>query len=239
MFKETKARSIVKTISWRILATLTTIVLVYIFIGDTTIAFTVGRIEVLLKMLVNFIHERVWDKLKFGKHEIKPFVVWLTGFARSGKSAIGKELADQLKEKGLKVEHLDGHSVRDLFPQTRFTKEEVNMHIKRVGYLASKLESQGVFVVATFLSPYEESREFVRNNCKNFVEVHISTPIEVCEANDFKGIFAKARNGQIENFPGINSEYEYPRNPNIKIDTTDISHKDAANKIFNHLKKYI
>lgn len=239
MFKETKTRSIVKTLSWRVVATLTTIALVYIFVGDTTIAFTVGGIEVILKMLVYFIHERVWDKLKFGKHEIKPFVIWLTGFPRSGKSAIGRYLTNQLKAKGLKVEHLDGHYVRDLFPQTGFTRDEVNLHIERVGYLASRLENQGVFVVATFLSPYEESREFVRNNCKNFFEVHISTPIDVCEANDDKGIYTKARNGEVKNFPGISANYEHPKNPDLKIDTTNISHKEAAIKIFNQIKKYI
>ena len=78
MFKETKSRSIIKTISWRVLATLTTIVLVYIFIGDTTIALSVGGIEVILKMLIYFFHERAWDKIKFGRKEVKPAVIWFT-----------------------------------------------------------------------------------------------------------------------------------------------------------------
>lgn len=239
MFKETKARSIVKTISWRILATLTTISLVYIFIGDTTIALTVGGIEVVLKMFIYFLHERTWDKLKFGKHEIKPFVVWLTGYARSGKSEIGKELLNMLAKKGLKVEHLDGHSVRNLFPQTGFTRNEVNEHIKRVGYLASRLENQGVFVIATFLSPYEESRDFVNQQCKNFIEIHISTPLEVCELNDDKGVYKSARKGEILNFPGINVKYEKPKNPTMIIDTSKQSTKDTSSKIFNYLTKYI
>ncbi len=239
MFKETKTRSIVKTISWRILATLTTITLVYIFIGDTKIAFAVGGIEVFLKMLIYFFHERVWDKLKFGRKEIQPFVIWITGLARSGKSAIGEELASKLKDKGLKVEHLDGHSVRNLFPQTGFSRKEVNEHIERVGYLAGKLERQGVFVVASFLSPYKESRDFVKNNCNNYVEIHISTPAEVCEKLDDKGIYKKARAGEVENFPGINVEYEKPINPDLTIDTTNISTSEAASKIFNHIKKYI
>lgn len=239
MYRETKIRSIVKTISWRILATLTTITLVYIFIGDTTIAFTVGGIEVFLKMLVYFIHERVWDKLKFGKHEIKPFVVWMTGYARSGKSEIGKQLAQKLSAKGLKVEHLDGHTVRDLFSQTGFTKLEVNEHIERVGYLASKLEQQGVFVVATFLSPYKESREFVRSLCQNFIEVHISTPVEVCEEKDDKKVYEKARQGLLKNFPGIDVEYEVPNNPALRIDTSEITPTEAANKIYNFVNKFI
>lgn len=239
MFKETKARSIVKTISWRILATLTTVFLVYIFIGDTAIAFTVGGIEVVLKMLVYFFHERIWDKLKFGRHEIKPFVVWLTGYARSGKSEIGKHLAQMLQDRGLKVEHLDGHTVRDLFPQTGYSRDEVNQHIERVGYLASKLENQGVFVVASFLSPYSESRNFIRDNCNNFIEVYISTPLEVCEQRDQKGVYEKARKGELKNFPGVSIEYEMPQNPDLEINTSKISIEESANKIFNKIKRYI
>ncbi len=185
------------------------------------------------------MHSLLVEKLKFGRHEIQPFVVWLTGLARSGKSAIGTELSELLLEKGLKVEHLDGHSVRDLFSQTGFSRNEVNNHIERVGYLAGKLESQGVFVVASFLSPYKESREFVKNNSKNFIEVHVSTPVEVCERNDDKGIYKKARMGEIENFPGVNVDYEIPVNPDLTIDTTELSNTEAANQIFNHLKKYI
>lgn len=239
MYKETKTRSVVKTISWRFLATLTTVTLVYIFIGDTTIAFTVGGIEVFLKMLVYFVHERVWDKLKFGKHEIKPCVVWLTGYARSGKSDIAKEITNRLVEKGFKAEHLDGHSVRNLFPQTGFTRSEVNQHIERVGHLASQLEKQGVFVVASFLSPFSESRNFVKEQCENFVEVHISTPFEVCEANDDKGIYAQAKRGEVKNFPGVDVDYEIPIKPDLKIDTSNLEIEEAANTIYNYIKKYL
>ena len=76
------------------------------------------------------------------------------------------------------MEHLDGHTIRHLFPETGFTREDVNEHIKRVGYLAKKLEEQGVFVVASFVSPFRESRDFVRSITTNFHEVHISTPLE-------------------------------------------------------------
>jgi len=218
MFKETKSRSIVKTISWRVLATLTTIILVYIFIGDTTIALSVGGIEVILKMLIYFFHERAWDKIKFGRKEVKPAVIWFTGLLRSGKSEIAKKVYEEIKRKGYKAEYLDGHTVRHLFPETGYAREEVNMHIKRVGYLASKLEEQGVFVVASFLSPYRESREFVKGICKNFVEVYISTPIEVCEKRDTTGIYEKAKMGEIKNLPGIGVEYEVPDRPSLKLE---------------------
>ncbi len=117
MYKDTNARSIIKTISWRILATVTTVTLVYIFIGDVSIALSVGGIEVFLKMLIYFFHERAWDKIKFGKREIKPAVIWFTGLAKSGKKDIAKELVKLLKNKEFKVEYIDGHSIRELMPE--------------------------------------------------------------------------------------------------------------------------
>jgi len=239
MYKETKARSIVKTISWRVLATLTTIVLVYIFIGDVSIALSVGAIEVFLKMLVYFLHERLWDKIKFGKKEIKPAVIWLTGLAKSGKKDIAKELIKLLKNKGYKVEYLDGHTIRDLMPEIGHTRDEVNMHIKRVGYLAKKLEDQGVFVVASFLSPFRESREFVKDICSNFHEVHISTPLDICIQRDDSGVYKKAKEGKIKNLPGIDIEYEVPVNGTMQFNLVDTKPVDAARKIYNEISKTI
>ena len=91
MYKESHIRSIIKAVTWRALATMTTMSLVYIFIGDVTIALSVGGIEVFLKMLIYFGHERVWDKIRWGKKEIVPAVIWLTGLVRSGKSEIAQE----------------------------------------------------------------------------------------------------------------------------------------------------
>ncbi len=230
MYKESHTRSILKTISWRALATLTTIILVYIFIGDVTIALSVGGIEVILKMLVYFLHERVWDKIKFGRKEVKPAVIWLTGLVRSGKSEIAETVTQELHKKGYKAEHLDGHSIRKLFPETGYSREEVNEHIKRVGYLAKKLEEQNVFVVASFVSPYKESREFVKSLCENFIEVHISTPLEVCKKRDESGLYVKARKGEIKNLPGINVEYEKPKDPMFEIDYSKVEN-DKATKI--------
>ncbi len=239
MYKETNTRSIVKTISWRILATLTTIALVYIFIGDVSVALSVGGIEVILKMLIYFLHERGWDKIKFGRKEIKPMVIWITGLSRSGKSEIGRILADTLKEKGHKVEHLDGHTIREVIPGTGYSRKEVNEHIMRVGYLAKKLEEQGVIVVASFLSPYLESREFVSNLVENYNEVYISTPMEICSERDEKGIYEGAKKGEVINFPGVNVEYEKSENPMLTIDTTNITNVDTAKAIFNEIKKHL
>ena len=239
MYFETKTRSIVKAISWRILATLTTVTLVYIFIGNLTIAFSVGGVEIFLKMLIYFFHERAWDKIKFGKKEIKPAVIWLTGLAKSGKKDIATELVALLKKKGFKTEYFDGHTIRHLFPEIGYSKDEVNTHIKRVGYLASKLEEQGVFVVASFLSPYRESREFVAKICKNFHEVYVSTPIDICEKRDDSGIYEKARLGKVKNLPGVDVEYEIPQNGSIEINIEKENTVEAAKRIFEHVSKSI
>lgn len=238
MFRETKARSVAKTVSWRFWATATTVVLVLIFVGKPGIALAVGGTEVIVKLIVYYFHERAWNKIKFGRKEIKPAVIWLTGLPKSGKSEIGDAIAESLKNKGLKVEHLDGHAVRHLFPETGFSKNEVNEHIKRVGYLASKLEKQGVFVVASFVSPFRDSREFVKKNCENFVEVHVSTPLEVCEQRDTSGLYLKARNGEIKNLPGIDVEYEIPQNGALVVDTGKLSVSEAANFVLERVRGY-
>ena len=216
MFIEQKRRSIIKTISWRIWATLTTTALVFLFVGEVEIALTIGGIEVVVKMILYFLHERWWNRIRFGKKEIKPSVLWFTGLSGSGKSTLSEAVYEKLKKKGLKVEHLDG---------------ERNRHIRRVGFLASKLEKNGVYVIASFISPYQETREFVRNLCDNFIEVHVSTPLETCEKRDAKGLYAKARKGEIKQFTGIDDPYEEPIKPEIRVDTTDISVEQAVNEV--------
>ena len=164
-------------------------------------------------------------------------VIWLTGLSASGKTTIGDALAENLKTLGHRVEHLDGDLVRKMFPGTGFTREERDRHIKRIGYLAAMLEKHEVFVVASFISPYREARAFVRSLCSNFVEVYISTPLEECEKRDPKGLYKKARKGEISNFTGISDPYEPPGNPEIKIDTTGISVDDAVERILAYLTK--
>lgn len=234
MYIEKKSRSIVKTISWRVWATLTTMALVYAFTGKLGMAASIGLIEVSLKMLLYYYHERAWNKIKYGKIEVKPKVIWFTGLSGAGKSTLSEALFEKMKEKGYKVEHLDGDAVREIFPKTGFDRDSRDRHVRRVGFLASKLESNGIFVIASFISPYRESREFVRNLCNNFIEVHVATPIEVCEQRDVKGLYKKAREGEIDNFTGVNDPYEEPLHPEITIDT---SNKKAEESISELIKK--
>jgi adenylylsulfate kinase len=104
-----------------------------------------------------------------------------------------------------------------------------------VGFLASKLEEHGVFVVASFVSPYAESRQFVRGLCRSFLEVHVSTPLEECERRDVKGLYAKARRGEIQNFTGISDPYEPPGSPELVVDTTAIDVREAGEQVLSLL----
>ncbi|WP_440999317.1 adenylyl-sulfate kinase [Fodinibius sp. SL11] len=168
---------------------------------------------------------------------LKPTVLWFTGLSGSGKSTISEKVYAQLKSQGYEVEHLDGDAVREVFPKTGFSKKERDDHVKRVGFIASLLQKHGVFVVASFISPYQDARDVVRDMCQDFTEIHISTPLEVCEERDVKGLYEKARNGEIDNFTGISDPYEEPENPELSIDTTDITPEEGVEQVFDYLRK--
>jgi adenylylsulfate kinase len=158
-------------------------------------------------------------------------VVWLTGLSGSGKSTIAEALVADWRARGLRVEQLDGDAIREVFPQTGFSRADRDAHVKRVGYLASRLEAHGVYVIASFVSPYADSRGFVRGLCRNFVEVHVATPLDECERRDVKGLYARARRGEITQFTGIDDPYEPPPNPELRIDTTRVSLEHACEMI--------
>lgn len=168
--------------------------------------------------------------------KLKPTVLWFTGLSGSGKSTISEKVFARLKEEGYEVEHLDGDAVREVFPTTGFSKEERDSHVKRVGFVASLLQKHGVFVVASFISPYQDARDFVRDMCEDFTEVYISTPLEECERRDVKGLYEKARKGEIDNFTGISDPYEEPENPELDIDTTDITPEEGVQQVMDYLK---
>lgn len=166
---------------------------------------------------------------------LEPVVVWFTGLSGAGKSTIARAVCDRLLAAGAEVEYLDGDSIRSVFPQTGYSKPERDAHVKRVGFLASRLEQHGVFVVCALISPYAESRQFVRGLCRRFVEVHISTPLDECERRDVKGLYHRARLGEIANFTGLDEPYEPPAAPELRIDTRETSVQDAADLVMTTL----
>lgn len=146
------------------------------------------------------------------------FVVWLTGLSCAGKSSLAEQLCLYYRRQGRLVEHLDGDVIRAIFP-SGFSREDRNEHIRRVGFMASLLERNGVIVVASFISPYRETRLDVRRMCRRFIEVYVKTSLEECERRDVKGLYRQARAGQIKNFTGLDDPYEAPLQPEIVIAT--------------------
>ncbi len=164
-----------------------------------------------------------------------PAVIWFTGLSGSGKSTIADELARELALRKVDVERLDGDHMRSLFPGTGFTRAERETHLKRIGFIAALLEKHGVTVIASFVSPYADVRGHIRKLCRNFVEVHVSTPLAECERRDVKGLYKKARSGELKNFTGIDDPYEPPQSPEITLDTTGMTVGQAAGLVLDYL----
>ena len=167
---------------------------------------------------------------------MKPAVVWFTGLSGSGKSTIAERVEKELLGRGVDVELLDGDRVRAVFPQTGFTRPEREEHIRRIGFVASLLEKHGVVVLASFVSPHESARQAARAMCRRFIEVHVATSLAECERRDVKGLYARARRGEIANFTGISDPYEPPANPELVIDTTKTTLEEACRKVLNKLE---
>lgn len=186
---------------------------------------------------VDQIHQLLTDQGALERSPIvQPAVVWFTGLSGAGKTTISARVGAELKDRGRRVEALDGDAIRDVFANTGFSRPERDAHIRRAGYLASRLEQHGVFVLASFVSPYRESRAFVRGLCRNFLEVYVSTPLEECERRDSKGLYARARRGEIQHFTGIDDPYEAPSSPELTIDTSRLSVDEAGGRVMKLLQ---
>jgi adenylylsulfate kinase len=160
-------------------------------------------------------------------------VLWFTGLSGSGKSTIAERVHEELRRRGVAVEYIDGDALREVFPMTGFTREEREEHLRRTGYMASRLAAHGVTVVASFVSPYRESRDFIRRLAPGFVEIYVSTPLDECERRDVKGLYARARRGEIKNFTGIDDPYEPPVSPELTLDTRTLTVEQGVAKVLD------
>ena len=172
----------------------------------------------------------------------KPLMIWLTGLSGSGKSTIANQLDIYLNEKGFHTFCLDGDNIRDgINNNLGFSEEDRNENLRRVAEIGKLMLDAGLICIGAFISPLNKDRELVKQIIgeDNFIEIFIDTPIEVCEKRDVKGLYAKARRGEIKNFTGINAPYEAPMNPDIKIKTEEVKIDVAVHTIMNILEKRI
>lgn len=237
MYKETNKRSIVKGISWRIVATTTTILIVYFFFGRLDLAVAAGIIETVLKIALYWAHERVWQKIRWGRKKIEPFNLWFTGLPLSGKTTIADRVYEELKKLNIPLERIDSKDIRDLIPDVGFSREDRNRHMKRIGHLVKTLQNNSVSTVCSFVSPYRESRRAIREMVKNNVVVYVKADLETCKKRDYKGVYEKALRGELQNFSGVNDIYEEPQHAEIVIDTDNINVEEAVATIVKYIKK--
>jgi len=166
----------------------------------------------------------------------KTCTIWFTGLPCSGKSTIANRVAEILKNKGYKVEQLDGDVTREYLSKgLGFTKEDRDENIRRVGFVAKLLTRNGVFVTAAFVSPYREIRDEIRKEIGNFVEVYVKCPVEVCIERDVKGMYKRALKGEIKNFTGIDDPYEEPLNPEVIVETDKETVDESVDKVMRKL----
>jgi sulfate adenylyltransferase len=146
------------------------------------------------------------------------FVVWFTGLSGAGKSTVARALAPRLLERGHRLELLDGDEVRSSLSRgLGFSREDRDANIARIGYVAAKLAAHGVAVLVAAISPYREARDRVRSAVDHFVEVHVATSLATCAERDVKGLYAKARAGQLRQFTGVSDPYEAPLAPELVL----------------------
>lgn len=161
-------------------------------------------------------------------------VIWFTGLSSSGKSTLANELDKYLYSIGIHTYVLDGDNVRKgLNSDLLFSVEDRKENLRRIGHVASLFIDAGIVCIAAFIAPLAEDRNHLKEiiGYENFIEIFVDTPLKVCEKRDVKGLYKKARKGEIIDFTGINSPYEKPVNPHLIIDTSKESLKDSVMKI--------
>lgn len=168
-----------------------------------------------------------------------PCIIWFTGLSGSGKSTIAGALEQKLFGLGQHTYLLDGDNVRHgLNKDLGFSDSDRVENIRRIGEMSKLFVDAGMIVLSAFISPFRTERRMVRDlvNEMEFVEVYMGTPLSTCEERDPKGLYQKARKGEIKNFTGIDSEYEVPENPEVVLDTSTMSVEDCADAVIEYLK---
>jgi adenylylsulfate kinase len=168
----------------------------------------------------------------------KGFVLWLTGLSGAGKTTIARAVEQELKSRDRLVEVLDGDIIRaHLCQDLGFSRVDRDMNIRRIGFVANLLSRNGVATIVSAISPFRDIREELRQTVNHFIEVYINAPLEVCESRDVKGLYAKARTGEIKSFTGIDSPYEAPTDPEIICYTAVETLEESVLKIITALEQ--
>lgn len=203
-----------------------------------------GVIEYSLRRSENLVWQKldITREIRAARMNQKPVTLWFTGLSGAGKSALANEIEKALSVSGRYTMLLDGDNVRmGLNSNLGFEEQDRIENIRRIAEVAKLMNDAGLIVLTSFISPFRSDRERARQIIGegNFIEIYVSTPIEECEKRDVKGLYKKARKGEIPNFTGISSPYEVPEHAEIMIDTTALSLEETAKYVLGEIEKYI
>lgn len=166
------------------------------------------------------------------------FVVWLTGLSGAGKTTLAERLSSRLRDGGAKVEMLDGDIARArLSPGLGFSREDRDLHVRRIGFIGELLSRNGVIVVVALISPYRETREEVKSKVAHFVEVFVDCPIAVLAERDVKGLYKKALAGELSHFTGVSDPYEPPLVPDVLVHSDRESIEESLDRIWREIER--
>jgi len=170
----------------------------------------------------------------------KGLTIFFTGLSGSGKSTIANALCEKLMElQSRRVSILDGDYMRKLVSsELGFSEEHRNLNIKRIGFISSLIAHSGGLAIAAPIAPYKVSRDFVRETCSatgGYIECYVAASLDLCEQRDKKGLYAKARKGLIKGMTGVDDPYQEPQNPEIRIETGELSVEEAADQVIDYL----
>ncbi len=187
--------------------------------------------------MIRFV-KRINGKKKKKERKQQGAVLWFTGLSGSGKSTVADKVYQYLRDKNIVCERLDGDVLRkNLTKNLDFSKQGREKNIAIAGFVAKMLAQNGIIVLASFISPYQKQREELRKKIDNFIEIYVNAPLKICEKRDVKGLYKKAKRGEVKNFTGIDNPYESPQKPEIELKTDHESKQESVEKVINYLQK--
>ena len=236
MFKFIDKKNMIKSIIYRLYSFLVTFIISFIITGNIKLSLVLGFFENFFKIATYYWFDIIWNKLT--KKKYRNSILWFTGFSGSGKTTIAEDVLFKLKENGHNAMLLDGDEIRDIFKNYGYDKASRFKHINDVAKMAVYLQKQGIIPLVSLISPYELARENAKCLSSDFTEIYVNTPLSICEQRDVKGLYARARSGEITDFTGVHDSapYEIPKNPDIILDTSLLEISECTEVILNYIK---
>lgn len=221
-------------IGWKAIIYRITSILIFSYIFGYKFALFAGGIAFIWYLIYDFIFHSYFNV----KIQTEGKILWFTGLSGSGKTTLANALQQKLNKKGKIVQQLDGDILRKgISKDLGFSMKDREINLNRAIEIAKLLSKNNIIVLCSFISPIRKVRTEFKTNNKNFIEIYVNASLETCEKRDVKGLYKKARIGEIQNFTGISQPYQYPLNPDIICNTNQESILESVNKILNYLKK--